>query len=161
VIGQLPSKFGNYFRIVLQMTKKLKHGPFAVLPLNVILLSNGNDLGTGICTKFFVALCLVHAPLPLVGYQKSGLVCALSITGCYFTTLTLAPMSSKASDTGDRDELTSTAFEAVQSLSATRKASLLLDTSLSLIEAGQYVVIYHNFLSKLFLPGDCVDMALK
>jgi hypothetical protein len=49
----------------------------------------------------------------------------------------------KASDsyTGNRDELTSTAFEAVQSLPATRKAGFLLDTSLALIEAGQYVFI--------------------
>lgn len=37
------------------------------------------------------------------------------------------------------DELTETAFSAIQSLSPIRKANLLLDTSLSLIAAGQSV----------------------
>lgn len=37
-----------------------------------------------------------------------------------------------------QDELTATVFGAVQSLSNTRKATLLLDTALALINAGQY-----------------------
>ncbi|KAJ7457063.1 hypothetical protein FB451DRAFT_1275829 [Mycena latifolia] len=37
-----------------------------------------------------------------------------------------------------QDELTATVFGAVQSLSNTRKANLLLDTALALIKAGQY-----------------------
>lgn len=45
-------------------------------------------------------------------------------------------MSSQSSD-----ELTATVFGAVQLLSATRKANLLLDTALALIGAGQYVLV--------------------
>ena len=39
------------------------------------------------------------------------------------------------------DELTTTAFSAIQSLPPNRKASLLLDTSISLIAAGQFVLV--------------------
>jgi hypothetical protein len=59
---------------------------------------------------------------------------------------------SKTSDCSGRDELTSTVFEAVQYLPAIRKAGFLLDTSLALIEAGQYVVIYIYCLK--LLPRD-------
>lgn len=38
-----------------------------------------------------------------------------------------------------QDELTSTVFDALQLLPATRKANFLLDTALSLIDAGKYV----------------------
>lgn len=37
-----------------------------------------------------------------------------------------------------QDELTSTVFDAVQSLNQSRKADFLLDTSLALIEAGRW-----------------------
>jgi hypothetical protein len=46
---------------------------------------------------------------------------------------------SHPSNADNYDELTSTAFQAVQSLPATRKANLLLDTSVALIEAGECV----------------------
>jgi hypothetical protein len=46
-----------------------------------------------------------------------------------------------------QDELTATVFGAVQSLSNTRKANLLLDTALALIHAGQYVRISTRFQS--------------
>ncbi|KAF8205773.1 hypothetical protein K438DRAFT_1818498 [Mycena galopus ATCC 62051] len=45
-----------------------------------------------------------------------------------------------------QDELTATVFGAVQSLSNTRKANLLLDTSLALIGAGQYGPEVENYL---------------
>ncbi|KAJ7264050.1 hypothetical protein B0H12DRAFT_272542 [Mycena haematopus] len=45
-----------------------------------------------------------------------------------------------------QDELTATVFGAVQSLSNTRKANLLLDTSLALIAAGQYGPEVENYL---------------
>ncbi|KAJ6489825.1 hypothetical protein C8R45DRAFT_901436 [Mycena sanguinolenta] len=44
------------------------------------------------------------------------------------------------------DELTATVFGAVQSLSNTRKANLLLDTSLALIAAGRYGPEVENYL---------------
>ncbi|KAJ6578735.1 hypothetical protein DFH09DRAFT_346889 [Mycena vulgaris] len=45
-----------------------------------------------------------------------------------------------------QDELTATVFGAVQSLSNTRKANLLLDTALSLINAGQYGAEVENYM---------------
>ncbi|KAJ7123748.1 hypothetical protein C8R44DRAFT_831289 [Mycena epipterygia] len=45
-----------------------------------------------------------------------------------------------------QDELTATVFGAVQSLSNTRKANLLLDTALSLINAGQYGTEVENYM---------------
>ncbi|KAJ6626001.1 hypothetical protein B0H10DRAFT_1999879 [Mycena sp. CBHHK59/15] len=45
-----------------------------------------------------------------------------------------------------QDELTATVFGAVQSLSNTRKANLLLDTALSLIEAGHYGAEVENYI---------------
>ncbi|KAJ7092432.1 hypothetical protein B0H15DRAFT_833910 [Mycena belliarum] len=45
-----------------------------------------------------------------------------------------------------QDELTATVFGAVQSLSHTRKATLLLDTALALIKAGQYGTDVENYM---------------
>lgn len=58
-----------------------------------------------------------------------------------------------------QDELTSTVFDAVGSLPQARKANFLLDTSLALIEAGQYDIscseaVYPMFLSHVNFSPD-------
>lgn len=51
-----------------------------------------------------------------------------------------------------QDELTATVFGAVQSLSNTRKANLLLDTALALIGSGQCVDIVWESTRNLIVP---------
>ncbi|KAH8112135.1 hypothetical protein DFH11DRAFT_1609969 [Phellopilus nigrolimitatus] len=64
------------------------------------------------------------------------------------------PMASLTPAPQLQDELTVTVFDAVQTMSPARKASLLLDTSLTLIQAGQYGDKVENYLD-VFLrtPG--------
>ncbi|KAG7441240.1 uncharacterized protein BT62DRAFT_908730 [Guyanagaster necrorhizus] len=68
------------------------------------------------------------------------------------------------SSPGPQDELTSTVFGAIQALPASRKASFLLDTSLALIESGQYGDDVENYLEVYLktpnLPREDVARAL-
>ncbi len=65
---------------------------------------------------------------------------------------------------GPHDELTSTVFGAIQALPPTRKANFLLDTSLALIEAGQYGDDVESYLEVYLktpnLPNQDVARAL-
>ncbi|KAF7327189.1 hypothetical protein MKEN_00296000 [Mycena kentingensis (nom. inval.)] len=62
------------------------------------------------------------------------------------------------------DELTATVFGAIQALSSTRKAGLLLDTALALINAGKYGPEVENYIEVFLrtpdLPRDDVVRAL-
>ncbi|KAK0200681.1 hypothetical protein DFS33DRAFT_1386599 [Desarmillaria ectypa] len=68
------------------------------------------------------------------------------------------------SSPGPQDELTSTVFGAVQALPPSRKATFLLDTSLALIESGQYGDDVENYLEVYLktpnLPREEVARAL-
>lgn len=68
------------------------------------------------------------------------------------------------SSPGPQDELTSTVFGAVQAMPPSRKATFLLDTSLALIESGQYGDDVENYLEVFLktpnLPREEVAKAL-
>jgi hypothetical protein len=73
------------------------------------------------------------------------------------------PRASPAAKT-PQDELTATVFEVIQSLPQQRKANFLLDTSLNLIENGEYGPQVENYLDVYLrtpnLPKDDVAKAL-
>ncbi|KAJ7051110.1 hypothetical protein C8F01DRAFT_1343097 [Mycena amicta] len=75
-------------------------------------------------------------------------------------------MSMSTTDSHEHDEqLTATVFGAIQSLSSTRKANLLLDTALALIGGGQYGPEVENYIEVYlrtpYLPRKDVSLIAK
>lgn len=78
-------------------------------------------------------------PPPTVASPTTTTTITTAATSFRSTTkkTTKASAAQQMNSPGPQDELTSTVFGAIQALPQSRKANFLLDTALSLIEAGQ------------------------